>query len=379
MRDSKIVVARLWNQYKGSVPSRAPVILGINSQKYHTILIYLMKNSNEPNYFESKGLKVFYISGKNKPRIFNPLILLKLANILKREKVDILHCHLHKASVYGAIAAGLAGVEVVFSHVHGLNRSKALRRRLINRLILPKVNKILTVGEAVRQDVLQSNPFLTEQKVISLGNSIDYEQFANIEITREKAKENLGLQTNSFVFGSTGRLAPTKGYGYLIEAFGQVKRQIPQAELVFAGDGRLRGELERKAATMGYAASVHFLGQRADVPQILRAMDVFVLPSIAEGLPRSLMEAMAAGLLCIGSRVGGVPEILANGQAGYLVEPKNETALAQAMVKLAKITNSAKEQLIAKARQRVTEQYSHDLIIKKLENIYEAEYKAAGD
>lgn len=379
MKDGKIVVARLWHQYKGGVPSRTPVILGINPQKYQTIFIYLMGNSNEPSYFELKGYKTFYISRKKNLRIFNLWTIWKLTGVLKQEKVDILHCHLHKASVYGAISARVAGVPVVFSHVHGLNRSKSWQRKLINRLVLRKVNKIFAVGESVRKDVLESNPFLSPEKVVSLGNSIDYGRYNQVEISKQQAKEDIGLKADSFVFGTIGRLTLTKGYSYLIEAFAQLKEQIPSAHLIFVGEGRLQNELEQQAAETPYADSIHFLGPRSDITSILKAIDVFVLSSIAEGLPRSLLEAMAARVPCIGTKVGGIPEILADGEFGYLVSPKDDDALAEAMTKIANISEQEREKLIKKAWQRVADEYSHETVRKKLENIYETEYKTVAN
>lgn len=379
MKDGKIVVARLWHQYKGGVPSRTPVILGINPQKYQTIFIYLMGNSDEPSYFELKGYKTFYISRKKNLRIFNLWTIWKLTGVLKQEKVDILHCHLHKASVYGAISARVAGVPVVFSHVHGLNRSKSWQRKLINRLVLRKVNKIFAVGESVRKDVLESNPFLSPEKVVSLGNSIDYGRYNQVEISKQQAKEDIGLKADSFVFGTIGRLTLTKGYSYLIEAFAQLKEQIPSAHLIFVGEGRLQNELEQQAAETPYADSIHFLGPRSDITSILKAIDVFVLSSIAEGLPRSLLEAMAARVPCIGTKVGGIPEILADGEFGYLVSPKDDDALAEAMTKIANISEQEREKLIKKAWQRVADEYSHETVRKKLENIYETEYKTVAN
>lgn len=379
MKDGKIVVARLWHQYKGGVPSRTPVILGINPQKYQTIFIYLMGNSDEPSYFELKGYKTFYISRKKNLRMFNLWTIWKLTGVLKQEKVDILHCHLHKASVYGAISARVAGVPVVFSHVHGLNRSKSWQRKLINRLVLRKVNKIFAVGESVRKDVLESNPFLSPEKVVSLGNSIDYGRYSQVEISKQQAKEDIGLKADSFVFGTIGRLTLTKGYSYLIEAFAQLKEQIPSAHLIFVGEGRLQNELEQQAAETPYADSIHFLGPRSDITSILKAIDVFVLSSIAEGLPRSLLEAMAARVPCIGTKVGGIPEILADGEFGYLVSPKDDDALAEAMTKIANISEQEREKLIKKAWQRVADEYSHETVRKKLENIYETEYKTVAN
>lgn len=379
MKDGKIVIARLWPRYKGGITSRAGVIMGLDPNRFRTIFIYLMKSSNEPNFFEQKGCTAYYLSKKKFLRVLNPGIIYKLVKILKDEKVDIVHCHHHQATTYGNIAAIIAKKPVVIAHVHGLNRSKNPRRKFANRVILRWVNKILTVGEAVREDVIKANPSVRPEKIVSIGNSIDCNRFAEAQITKAGAKEKIGLEPNSFVFGTVGRLAPTKGYSYLIAAFVQVKKQIPSAHLILVGDGRLRSELERQACETTTANSIHFLGRRDDIPQLLKAMDVFVISSIAEGLPRTLLEAMAAGVPCIGTNVGGVSEILADGEFGCLVPPKNERTLAEAMIKLAKMPEQQREELAEKSRHRVIEKYGHRVVRKKLENIYETEYRAVAN
>ncbi len=372
MTDGKIIVARLWSRYEGGVPSRAPIMLGIDPKKYQTIFIYLMKDSEVPNFFEEKGLKVFYISKKRALRMYNLWVIYKLSRVLKREKVDILHCHRHKSTVYGTIAAALAGTPAVFAHVHGISRTKNWRRRLVNSVVLKRVNKILTVGEAVREDVLRDNPVVKPDQVVSIGNSIDYDRYANAGITKQQAKENIGLKADCFVFGTVARMAPNKGQICLIKAFEKVKNTLPSAHLVFVGDGRLRKELENAAAKTGFSDSIHFFGKRKDVPQMLRAMDAFVLPSIgSEGLPRVLLEAMAAGVPCIGTQVSGIPEIFDNGKFGVLVPPKDENALAKAMMEVANAPQRELQGLIIKAKDKVEQNYTHSIVVKKLETIYD--------
>jgi glycosyltransferase involved in cell wall biosynthesis len=365
-----MTVARLWPKYEGRDESRAGVIMGLDRNRFRTICIYLGRWSGKSNFFEEKGFKTYYISN-GKLRFFNVLVVLKLAKVLKQEGVDIIHCHKHKAAVYGTIAAVLAHTPVVIAHVHGLDRTRNRTRRILNYFLMKRVNKVLTVGEAVRKDVLNTNPSIPPEKVISLGNSIDYARFADVSITRAQARQIIGLPGNSLVFGTVGRMAPNKGQIYLLRAFTKVKESISSAHLVLIGDGRLRNDFEQQAAGTSCADSIHFLGHRDNIPELLRAMDVFVLSSIGgEGIPRALLEAMASGVLVVGTEVGGIPEILAGGEFGYLTPPRDSDALAKAMVELAQKPPQEREKLLEKAKRRVQNEYVYEVVVQRLEKIY---------
>jgi glycosyltransferase involved in cell wall biosynthesis len=369
---SPITVARLFRTYNGRVSSRAPVITGLDPDRFKTVFIYLKKDSDEENFFEASGHKAYYIRGPGALNAFRPGIVRKLIGILRAEKADILHCHQHKPTVYGVLAAAFCPPLAVISHVHGLARSRRTRRRFANRLVFGRVDRILTVGEATRLDVLRDNPSIETVKVTSLGNSIDIERFRRNPDEGKLARSGIGLEEKHFVFGSVGRLVPTKGYDCLIRAFCRVVRQLPAARLVIAGAGRLAGRLRAEAAASPAAGSIVFLGERDDVPSLLAAFDAFVMPSIAEGSPRALLEAMASGLVCVGSRTGEIPEILDG--LGRLVRPGDEEELAAAMLEAAAVPAAERQKIGAAAREKVRTQYSHNRITEKLERIYETEY-----
>jgi len=375
-KKNKITVARLYSRYNGQLPTRAPIVLGIDRDKFRTICIYLKKSNDAENYFQQQGLNCYYISRQKFFRIFNVAAIWRLVKIFKQEKVDILHCHRHQATTYGTIAAKLAGVRVVFAHVHGLNRSKVPRRRFINSLVLKKVTSIFTVGQAVKKDVLAMNPSLKSEKIISIGNSIDTSQFLDTDVSPQHVREKMELKPDALIFGTVGRLMPTKGYSYLVDAFVNVKKQVPHAELVFVGAGRCSAEIKEQVKNCGLESSVHFLGQRDNVPEILYAFDIFVMSSIAEGIPRAMLEAMATGIPCIGTSAGGIPEILGDNEFGLVVPVADSDKLSEAMVHLAE-DSQQRQTLADKAKQKIFEKYDHSVIVKKLENIYEMEYSKA--
>lgn len=245
----------------------------------------------------------------------------------------------------------------------------------MNLLLFRKINKIIPVAESVKEDVLRKNWFLSPGKLSVLENSIDYERFADVSVSKKDAKQILMLPLHAFVFGTVGRLAPMKGQRYLIEAFKMVKQNIPSAELVLVGDGFLRKSLERQAAETGYGDSIHFLGKRNNVEVMYKAMDLFVLSSVAsEGMPRVIIEAMAAKVPCVATMVGGIPEIIDDENTGLLVPLKDSGALAQAMIRIATMPRKELDKLIGNAQNRIREFYSHQVVREKLRRLYESEF-----
>jgi len=373
MKKDKINLALFWPKYSSTVTSLNDLVLGLDKERYKVIFIYLSGYGVEKNLIEDAGYEVFYLSNLELINTFRFSILFRLVKILKEHNIDILHCHRHKPSFYGALARIFAKTPVVLSHVHGLSRTRNIGRRLLNSFLFKRVNRIIGCAKSVQDDVLRNNRFLSAEKVSVLENSVDYERFNKVSITKADAKEMLGLTSDVFVFGTVGRLAPTKGLSYLIEAFSKVKEKIPPAHLVLFGDGACRAELEQQASNLSCRDSIHFLGYRDNIEQLLKGMDIFVLSSVAEGMPRAILEAMAAGIPCIATEAGGIPEIINSRDVGLLVPPMDENALAEAMITLANASEQKRKDLIEKARERVQTIFDHDVVKKKLENTYEME------
>jgi glycosyltransferase involved in cell wall biosynthesis len=367
-----ITIARVFPKYKGTSESRAEVIDELDKSLFRTIIIYIAKKSDKPNQFEENGRFVYYLTKKSNVRFFNILIIWRLVKILKKEKVRILHCHKHKSTVYGALAAKATGVPVVISHIHGINRTRNLVRKFTNFFIFRLIDKILTVGEGTLEDVKKSNFKFPSEKIVSIGNSINYKAFANTEVTKEGIREKLGIVKDKFVFGTVSRLTPVKGHNFLIEAFYRIRDKLQNSQLVIVGEGRAKADLEKQVERLGLQESVHFLGYRTDIAEVLKSFDIFVLPSIGEeGLPKAMLEAMAAGVPVIGTNISGIPEILADGKYGRLVRPGSSTALSEAMSEMMQLPEEIKKDIIASAKQRVKNHYSHSVICERIESIYE--------
>ncbi len=349
----------------------------IPRDRFHPIVCYLSGQPDGKNELEPIAFEVRYLRfGKKKLRYhrFNVILpLLKmLCKIMKEEKIDIVHCHRHKATVIGTIAATIAGVPNVISHVHGLARTRSWVRRFTNWIILRRVKKIIVVSDSVGQDVINTNWGIDPSKIVTVKNGIDLKTIDNITISKREARTTLGILESEIVFGTVGRLTPTKGQSYLIDAFSRVIKKIPHSRLVIIGEGPLFGELSEKVKDLGISPKVSFTGYRDDVLQLLGGFDIFVLPSLAEGLSIALLEAMASKLPVIASNVGGIPEVFGKAHCGKLVPPKDVSALESAMLEIYFLDEEQKKMLGENARKRVEEEFKIDAMSKKLSEVYES-------
>jgi glycosyltransferase involved in cell wall biosynthesis len=324
---------------------------------------------------EKAGHEVVYLCPDREIRQFRLSLAVKLKRILRSNNVDVLHCHGHKASSYGVLAGRLAGTPAILAQVHGLNRARNLRRRLVNLLMFRGATRILAVAEAVKRDIVATNWRVPTEKLYVLEDSVDYDRFAQCTVSRVQARQMLNVPSDGIIFGTVGRLTPTKGLPYLIDAFCMVREQIPTARLVILGDGSDRTQLERQAGETRHGDAIHFLGRRDHVEQLLRGMDVFVLASVAEGVGRALLEAMAAGVPPVATQVGGIPEVVNSPDVGLLAPPRDPRALAEMMIRMGGMSESQRAAIGRTGQERIRQFYSHDVIREKLRRLYEDEYE----
>jgi glycosyltransferase involved in cell wall biosynthesis len=345
------------------------LISGLDNHIFSQVVCYLRGHDEELAELEKFGHDVISLDvSEKKLRRFQPLVVWELAKIMKERSIDILHCQRHKPTVYGTIAAYITGKNLkVISHVRGLNRTRSFKRKLLNGILFRRISRIIAVSDAVREDIISSNFDFLAVKVVAIYNGIDVEPFIDSKLTREAAKIRLGIPgKNVFVYGTVGRLVETKGQSILLQAFAKVYEQCPQSCLVLAGGGRLESKLRGLAAELDIKESVIFLSHRHDIPEVLKAYDIFVLPSVAEGLPGALLEAMATGLPVIASRVGGVPEILNNPDLGTMVSPRSVDELASAMKGLYKTPEEHRYKIGKALRERVLEGFSKEKMVSAI-------------
>lgn len=284
--------------------------------------------------------------------------------LLRERQPDILHTHLYHPNLYGRLAAWGLMVPVVCS-VHSVYSRVKLHRFLLNRLLSPWAEAVIAVSPQVWADIRKYDG-VPPEKLHLLPNGVDLKAL-DIQVSREEARER--LQVEGFVLGAVGRLEDEKGHAYLLEALRLLAEELPDLRLFMAGEGRRGEALRRQAADLGLEGRVQFLGWRRDVPLVLKALDLYVQPSLWEGLSLALLQAMAAGLPVVATQVSGFEQVITSGVNGVLVPPRDAAALAAAIRELYH-DPAARIRLGEAARRTVAEHYSQETMLRRLQDLY---------
>jgi glycosyltransferase involved in cell wall biosynthesis len=249
-----------------------------------------------------------------------------LRRLLKAGPPDILHTHLYHPNLYGRLGSLGLGLTGVVAAVHNSYTRVKFHRRLWNFLLGWATDRVLVGSAQVWQDVRRYDG-VPASRLLLLPYGIPLAEL-DPPLSRDEARERLGLSEGKLVIGAVGRLEEQKGHAHLLAALPELRRQIPDLVVLLVGEGRQEEDLRRQVRDLGLESTVRFLGTRRDLPEIYRALDLFVHPSLWEGLPLALLKAMGAGLPVVATRVSGCREAVADGVNGCLVAPGDPEALA---------------------------------------------------
>jgi glycosyltransferase involved in cell wall biosynthesis len=264
-------------------------------------------------------------------RHFDPGLWRRLAVRLRDARPDLVHTHLIHADLYGIPAARWAGVRGVVSSRHNDDRFRRwLPVRVLSRWLWRQADAGIAISEAIRRFAIAYEG-VSPQKIHTIHYGLDPASVHAPPDARTRLRQELGLPADAPLVGSVCRLIEQKGLDNALDGFAQVAAEFPAAHYAIAGDGPLRGALEAQAARLGVADRVHFLGWRADAPAIFAALDVLLAPSRWEGFGLVFLEAMALGVPVISTRVSAIPEVIADGETGWLVPPDDPAAIAGAL------------------------------------------------
>lgn len=283
---------------------------------------------------------------------FDPTVFQRLRRLLHNQHADLLHCHGYKENFYGLPAA--AGLPVVTTNHLWKRTSPALRLYCwLDGKLSRRFDHVVAVSEPIRQELLAAG--IQSQKISRIINGIDIAPYRH-PLTlpeRDTIRSNLGIGQKQFAFGMLSRLGKEKGHSDALQALARLKSSLPEILLVVVGDGPELGSLQAQATHLGLDEHVRFCGQRSDVADILRAFDAFLMPSLIEGLPMALLEAMATGLPTIATPVGDISAVIEDNRSGLLVPPADAVKLAAAMKRLT--SDSSLQQRLGQSASRTIE------------------------
>jgi glycosyltransferase involved in cell wall biosynthesis len=296
--------------------------------------------------------------------------ILRFRETMIEKRVAVLHTHDFYSGALGVTAARLSGIKVIAAQRHLRLSDRRIHdwgTRYIHRL----ANRVLVNAEGIRNHILRMGS-AAPGKIVVIHNGLDAP--ADAQALRERRRmellAELGLGADAKIVGSVAGLKPVKGHRYLLEASAKVMKSDSRVHLVLVGDGELRDEIAAHAARLGIGARTRMLGHREDSAQLPAAFDVAVLASLSEGLPNTVMEAMAACAPVVATAVGGVPELIKDGETGFLIPPAAPGVMAE-RIEYA-LTHAVTSRLIAmRGRQFVVERFGMERMVAAVERLYD--------
>lgn len=297
--------------------------------------------------------------------------ILRLTRYLRRERFDVLHAHDLWANLMGIPSAYVAGTKVIISSQRDLGHLwwyTPFRTKVI-RIIHLLASRVVANSAAVR-DLLVNSFRVPPEHVQIIRNGVEVEKFECVGADRRKILSCAEDDTRLVIMVANMH-SSVKGHHDLVEAAWQVCREVSATRFVLVGDGEERPKIEQHVRDAGLLAHFLFLGSRKDIPELLACAELSILPSRAEGLPNVILEAMAAGLPVVATRVGGIPEIVEDGESGLLVPSQDPHALAEAILRL--LQDRALAARIARnAQERIRARFSFDHVVCEFEEVYKS-------
>ena len=370
------IQALLFNQIKG-FEARGYEVCGVCS------------DGDQVSSLREKGVRLATISISRSVSPWQDLkSVINLIKFFRREKIDIVHTHTPKAALLGLLASRLAGVPIRVNTIHGLYYPafpSGIKRWLFKTIEMRACKLATYVFSQSNEDVelLRSQRTVPDSRLAWLGNGIDLQRFASEQFpagSRESVRDEFEIPRNAFVVGIVARMVAEKGLEELFQAIKKLQDKIPNLYLLHIGFvDTARGEelTPDRAEALGIGDICRFVGQRSDVPRLMKGMDIYALPSYREGYPRSVMEANAMGLPAIVTDIRGCREAVIEGENGLLIPAKTIDPLVEAIEKLYKDVE-LREHLSRGALDRAHEVFDEQRVIRMVLDVYARELNRIG-
>lgn len=343
---------------------------GLAGNKDFDLSVAFLKGSGQlARQFRAIGIDVYDLSVRGKMRLAT---IAKLSAIIRGNEWCMVHTHSFVPDLIGGLLAARFRVPVRIASEHNdADHYRAIPIICAHNLLSRLQQRIIVISEHLRVFFEDRKRVHDPSKIRVVHYGLPLSRVAHIERSdaREALLHELGVDESTFVIGTVGRLHRAKGHRYLLEAMPDTLEKEPQAVLVVVGQGELQSELSALADKLGVGTRVFFLGWRPDVPELMKAFDVFVCPSIWEGFGMVLLEAMAAERPIVASNVSAIPEIVLDGETGILVPPKMPAALSEAIIVLAR-DSLLRQEMGCRGRQRAIRHFTVERMVQQTADVY---------
>lgn len=335
-----------------------------DKEQFNVSLISLREKDRSEDTLEQYGIDVTYLHrGK-----FDPATLPALVKALDAKRADIVHLHGYGATTFGRIAAGWRKIPVIL-HEHANHTTTPIYQQIVDRALAPWTDLAIAVSISTAEFVVKARKMPVEKtRVVYLG--VPMEDFAKRRTKEQvaQARAELGVPEGALAIGTVTRLMPFKGNTYFVQAFKHISQRLPHAHGFIVGEGELGDTLRAEARALGLDRRLTFTGFKRDVASVLTALDIVVFPSLVEGTPLTVFEALAMGKAIVATDVDGLHDVLVPHRDAEIVPPANPGALERAIVGLAE-SPERRERLSDEAR--ITgARYDIERFVRKMERLY---------
>jgi sugar transferase (PEP-CTERM/EpsH1 system associated) len=343
------------------------VVNGMDSMYFNSMICCLKPGGILKKRVRS-NIEVIEVDKKGRQEFGVPF---RLRRIFKDKGIHVVHTHNWGTCCEGIIGARLASVPVVIHQEHGtfVDSVGSKKRRIWGeKIILRYVDQVMTLSEDLKEKMVRILK-IPDEKINVILNGVDTEKFSFLPENRIKKRQELGIVEDRLVIGTVGRLEAVKNQKMLICALPELLKKFPTVMAIIVGDGILRSELENMSKELGVEDYILFPGVRNDVAEILSAMDLFVIPSLTEGICNAALEAMSCGLAVVATNVGGNKEIVLDGKTGLLVPLEDTIGFVKAIEKV--LEDEERRKGYGKnGRKIVEERFSLQRMVKEYEYLY---------
>ena len=336
--------------------------------RYTYCVICIVRGGVLAEELEGKGIPVHYVTRRGK---FDIGHVFRLARFLRQQGIKVVHTHLFTADLIGRLAARLAGIRCIYATIHSTNEWKGRLYRFLDNLWARLFStRVIACTEGVH-DVLVNCDGLPPGKVVTINNGIYLDKFCRREVPETLRREIFGDRDPGFVFGIIGRLHEAKGHPVLLEALARIKADGVAFTCLVIGEGELETMIRTRINELGLEDDVLLLGRRSDVPALLNLIDMLMMPSAWEGLPITLLEAMASGTVVNAARVGGIPGVIRHKNNGLLHDSGDVDELVATTLEV--IRDEGLRQIIeTNALATIKRHYDIDMTAQRYESLYVA-------